>query len=153
MLNSAHFIFGSAIAYKTPDPYFGIFLAFLSHFALDIIPHYDGPIKDGKEVDSIDYSFLKYDVVVAAPLLIYLYLKFGFNLSVFGGALAGIFPDIMDNVIWWRMLTRKLFIWKWIRTVHKSTHLVFKDKIRYIKVVGTLTQIFIIIISLIWIGF
>ena len=41
MLNFTHLLVGAAIASKV-NPVLGLPLAFVSHFALDAIPHYDG---------------------------------------------------------------------------------------------------------------
>ncbi|KKP88024.1 MAG: hypothetical protein UR93_C0024G0003 [Berkelbacteria bacterium GW2011_GWA2_35_9] len=156
MLNSAHLILGSAIVAKTSNPILGIFLAFLSHYVLDFIPHYDGPENDKKkdeENEIINYSALVFDIPVSLLLIIYLYLQFGLNFYIFSGALAAVLPDLMDNVVWWRNISRKLFAWKWLFKLHQSTHLVFEGKMRYIKIVGIATQILVIVASILWIGF
>lgn len=41
MTATAHALIGASIAAKVANPYFGIPLAILSHFAADLIPHWD----------------------------------------------------------------------------------------------------------------
>jgi hypothetical protein len=45
MLSTPHLLVGAAIIKVVPDPLLGLPLAFLSHFALDSIPHWDGSPK------------------------------------------------------------------------------------------------------------
>lgn len=45
MLSTPHILVGAAIVKAVPNPILGLPLAFLSHFALDSIPHWDGSPK------------------------------------------------------------------------------------------------------------
>jgi len=96
---------------------------------------------------------LRYDIPVALLLILFLYIKFGFNLFIFSGALVAVLPDLMDNIIWWRNISKRLFIWRWLFKIHQLTHLVFKGNIKYIKIVGIMTQVLVIVASILWIGF
>lgn len=45
MLSTPHLLVGAAIVKAIPNPFISLPLAFLSHFALDTIPHWDGSPK------------------------------------------------------------------------------------------------------------
>jgi hypothetical protein len=94
MILSAHILTAAAIASKVPNPILGIFLAFLSHYLLDAIPHKEYSVKNIFErnwKDSLsDFLKVSLDGLLGVFLV---YLIADKNIFIYLGALAGIVPD------------------------------------------------------------
>ena len=95
MIISAHIVAGAAIAAKTQNPVLGIFLAFLSHYVLDLPPH-----KPEYSVRNIEkriwkksyIDFLKAFLDLSAGFAI-VYILVGRGLIPYLGGFAAAIPD------------------------------------------------------------
>ncbi|MBI2042189.1 MAG: hypothetical protein HYT21_00325 [Candidatus Nealsonbacteria bacterium] len=94
MILSAHILTGAAVATRIQNPILGIFLAFLSHYLLDIPPHKEYSIDNIKERrwGKSYYDCFKVLLDMAAALTA-IYFIAGNNLTAYLGALAAIIPD------------------------------------------------------------
>jgi hypothetical protein len=112
MILSVHATFGAAVASLVPNhPVFGFTLGFISHFALDAIPHKDynlisietGPDKKLRPIDLIHKKFclIRDIMVVSLDALIGLSLAFLFFFNpvhpsvFFLGAIGSLIPDFL----------------------------------------------------------
>ena len=112
MILSVHATFGAAVASLVPShPILGFTLGFISHFALDAIPHKDyslisietGPDKKLRPIDLIQKKFglIRDIMVVSFDALIGLSLAFLFffnpvhPLVFFLGAIGSLIPDFL----------------------------------------------------------
>jgi len=97
-----HLLLGGLIGLQFSSWLFVISLAFLSHFVLDIMPHWGiGFDRDHfKTTSEVIYTkktaaIFLFDIVLALAVLVVLYLNFK-NLIVISGAISGVFPDILS---------------------------------------------------------
>ncbi len=94
MILSVHVLAGAAVAAKIQNPILGIFLAFLSHYFLDIFPHTEYSIKNiqkgswKKSVPDFYKVFLD-----ALSGIVLVYLTAGPNFLILTGALVAMIPD------------------------------------------------------------
>lgn len=93
MLSTPHLLVGAAIVKAIPNPFISLPLAFLSHYALDSVPHWDGSPRApfGLKTTAgivVDYAF--------GASLIYL-LTFGYpnQYLIWLGAFLGTAPDFI----------------------------------------------------------
>lgn len=104
MIELAHVVTGGIIAYKISNPLLSLPLALLSHFATDLLPHWNPRI--GREKKKFGHVTKKTFVIVIADsligLILGLYLAFlclpniGRALIVVLGCLLGILPDFIE---------------------------------------------------------
>jgi hypothetical protein len=94
MLLSAHILTGAAIAAKIQNPILGIFLAFLSHYLLDILPHAEYSIENIKtkqwKKSTPDFFRVFLDAFLGIALII---LITNNNFVALLGGLAAMVPD------------------------------------------------------------
>lgn len=123
MVLAPHATLGAAVALQFPDkPILGFSLAFLSHFFLDAIPHWDYLIsllssatKEGagflpksvsdflKNKDLVnDVVFVGVDLLIGAFAVLFAVLLAAprYWIIAFMGALGGILPDFLQLVYW-----------------------------------------------------
>lgn len=92
MLETPHALVGLVIAVSIHNPLVGLPLAFLSHFAVDMIPHWNW------EPDSRPLSLagIALDLIMVEVLTAYLFLQRGHDLTIPAAALAAILPDLIE---------------------------------------------------------
>jgi len=95
MILSVHIILGAAIALNINPLFGGLLLAFLSHYLLDALPHWEYSIKNIKEKNwrSSLVDFLKISLDIFFGFLIVYFLSKNFILASLG-ALFAVLPDI-----------------------------------------------------------
>ncbi len=110
MIAIAHFLFGALIGKSFESLLLISVLAFISHFLLDAIPHYDqGSFKQRKEdLTARDWGFIVLDVLIGFSLVLFFALKFNFWQIAFGAFFA-VLPDLISNIGWKFKLLRKPF--------------------------------------------
>ena len=113
MLITAHALTGAFIGKEVGYPPLAFLLGLLSHFALDVIPHCDGPDdkpgkSNGMPKSTGQYFFVLADVIVLAILFGFLNKQHEVTYGFVWGAVGGIFPDCIDNVPFWSHQLRKL---------------------------------------------
>ena len=102
MFYIVHVLLGALIGLHFNSLFLAVSTAFLSHFLLDMIPHWG--LGFDKEYFR-DYSKAKitrkifffgfFDAVLALFLIYFLYLRFN-NLNVFFGCFASVLPDVLS---------------------------------------------------------
>ena len=154
-------IVGTAVASLFPsNPALGFGVAFLSHFVLDTIPHWDYAIvmkngnSDIKDMD-IEFnknfigSFIKISSDVALGLAVSLVLIFSLNLSSFSsliaGCLGGMLPDFLQLVYMKFKHEPLLSLQKFHRWIQKDRGCKIKNPI-----IGIFTQVIVAFLA-VWI--
>lgn len=99
MTATNHTLTGAVIGAAIPNPIIAIPLAFLSHFVLDAIPHFDGKIDHGST------KFMYYLAIDCGLALALLITIFGLRLDnwplLIACGVAGASPDLMWFSRWW----------------------------------------------------
>ncbi|PIV00889.1 hypothetical protein COS54_02185 [Candidatus Shapirobacteria bacterium CG03_land_8_20_14_0_80_39_12] len=104
MLESLHSLTGAVIAYKIGNPALAFPLAFLSHFACDLLPHWNPEIY--KEKKKLGHLLAKTNLQIIIDCLLGLFfgLFIAFKalpstihfLTVIGGSFFAILPDLAE---------------------------------------------------------
>lgn len=107
MLETPHVALGAAIAIAIPNPLISIPLAFLSHFILDMTPHWNPHLNtETKKFGHLTHTTLLvigFDLACATILTGIIY-KYTNNPYIFLGAFAAVLPDIVEG---------PYFLWGW----------------------------------------
>lgn len=123
MLILAHSTVGLLIGTVVKNPVLSFFLAWLSHYVLDFIPHSDTGYFKNTEKDWLKNKKVVIWVFIDALLSITLFylviLKTGFTLSILAGYLGSLVPDILDNSPFWSGTLHKIPLIQW---EHKRIH-------------------------------
>lgn len=155
MLATPHLLTGAAIGILFGSLPAVIVIAFLSHFALDAIPHTETstfrPIAerdiDDQRIDKITYNIAYVDVAVGMIALT-LILSNKANIALpLAGAGAAILIDVINHVPLWKKYTRELPLFKQVYQFHKGIHYQLLTKFWP---VGIITQIVVIGVA-IWV--
>ncbi len=93
MLSTPHLLVGAAIVKVIPNPIIGLPLAFLSHFALDSIPHWDGSPKAPFSRKIFGGIFLDYAIGVSVVFV--LTNSYENQYLLWLGAFLGTLPDFI----------------------------------------------------------
>jgi len=104
MLETPHAVVGAAIATAIPNPFIAIPLAFLSHFALDMTPHWNPHIstelKKYGEVTQKSKNIIYLDLALSAALTVFIASRAlpdtGHFLTIGTAGFAGILPDVIE---------------------------------------------------------
>lgn len=112
MTLAAHSVVGATVVKVLPfNPFLAIFLAFMSHFVLDAIPHWDYPLKSAVKTtgDVAGVKFLKgrlfwrdltiiaFDLLLGLSLIWFLYTPdFGLWFWLLLGVGAAVLPDFLQ---------------------------------------------------------
>jgi len=118
MILSTHAVIGAAVASLFPGkPILGVSVAFLSHFLLDAIPHWDYNLRSKHQnpldplKDDLPFKFnrdyfldvlklgLDFFVGIFLSVLIFWHHTHSWQLLL-AGALAGVLPDFLQFVYW-----------------------------------------------------
>lgn len=108
MLYTPHFLTGAVIMKLFPDPKFGLPLAFLSHFILDLTPHNDFDLKPGITLKQFfQMEKRRRNFILAAMGLDYLLTLISFiwifysyhNFWYLAGGLTGVLPDAIEQFL------------------------------------------------------
>ena len=121
MLESVHALTGGVIAYEIGSPLLSLPLAFLSHFVIDMLPHWNPSLN--KEKVKLGHISKKTKTVIildcAFGLFLGLWLAFkklpNYNQTavVLLGCLMGILPDLLEAPYY--LLNKKISKLKWLR--------------------------------------
>lgn len=106
MLELAHALTGAAVASKVQNPWFSLPLAFLSHFLVDLLPHWNPSLKMTKKKEGLFYLPAKTVTLILIDCLIGLFLSlflvfralpdFNQALVIAAGAFLAILPDLAE---------------------------------------------------------
>lgn len=121
MLESMHALTGGVIAYKIQNPIISLLLAFLSHFIIDLLPHWNPSLH--KEKKKLGYIGNKTKVIIFIDCAIGLFLGLWLALKklpdysqtavVLLGCLMAILPDLVEAPYY--LLNKKSRKLKWLR--------------------------------------
>lgn len=153
MILTPHAVVGAAIANMFPDnPALGFTLAFVSHYALDILPHTDYSInnflhKESKTVKSIfqdagaslHFLFIVFDFIFAVIFCILFFVRNEKSAIItLLGLLGGILPDFFQFLYY----KYKNQPWIFFQMLHDKIHHTKIEGSRE-RILGILFQIFI----------
>jgi hypothetical protein len=142
MLSISHAVTGAFIASALPHPLLFIPLAFISHFVLDYIIHYDiGVTIKTHHLSKIQIVFWESLDLLGAVILVALFWQQTpdhFTWQIWLGALAAITPDIIESTDYFFSRPLKILqpFYHFHHTYHHSTKNVF---------LGLLTQVILIL--------
>jgi len=106
-----HSLTGAATALAVNNPELVIPLAFLSHFAVDVIPHFHATTAPPKVAKAVVYA----DFIVTIGLVVWLSVFLKTNVAgwiIFSGAIAALSPD---------------FVWVWRYFKHRDVRKVASE--------------------------
>lgn len=166
MILTPHILTGALIGVKLENPILGSLFAFLSHYLLDAIPHWEYKfIKNWRnynnqnlnsiiisEIKSSKYGFLKIivDLLIGFGILFFLSLylkKFSYLIFIYG--FFGILTDFLIFVYW--CFPKISFLKKHFQ-IHHIIHF-SKEKNIKIQKIGFLIEFLIIILNIFYLSF
>lgn len=159
MLSSQHATIGGAVGLMTGNPVLGFLAGVASHHILDMIPHVDGLPEETQpkryssrkrdEWPRSEYIIAYTDSLLTLIILVFLVFKMDSYHKVvlmMCGAVGGVFPDLLDNVPFWKKYFRATKFGRWYHDqVHCRLHFHFQDAHGYKLVLALGLQIFITI--------
>ncbi len=127
MLILPHSTVGLLIGTVVKNPVLSFFLAWLSHYILDFIPHSDaGYFKDRGEnwlKNKLAIAWVFLDAVLSVIVLGLVIAKNGLDLNLLAGYCGSLGPDVLDNSPLWSETIRKIPVIKWeYKRVHNNFH-------------------------------
>lgn len=151
MLETPHVIVGAAIATKVGNPYLAIPLAFMSHFVLDRIPHWNPHFftesnKFGKPIKS-SIAIAVVDELIALGSGLYIAYQFIPDYKMVATIMACCFFSVLSDQIkypYFFMNVKKGFLAKWVKLERSM-------QIEVSPFWGITTQTLTILTSLYWI--
>lgn len=125
MLITTHTLIGGAIGQATGSVPLAFVLSFLSHFALDKIPHFDPGIwhkpGDRYELGKREWIIIVLDIATTLVLLLLLIPK-SIQAPFMAGAIGGVALDFIDNVPWWKNKVENSRWLGWTSNIHNYFH-------------------------------
>ena len=133
MLILAHSTVGLFIGTVVPNPVLSFFLAWLSHYVLDFIPHSDTGYFKSAEKDWLKnkrvVAWVFVDAFLSIILLYLVIIKTEFTLSLIAGYLGSLGPDILDNSPFWSRTLHTVPVIQWEhKHIHNHFHNTAKEK-------------------------
>lgn len=151
MLETPHVLVGAAIVYKIPNPLISIPAAFLSHFILDELPHWNPHL--GNESKKLRFPFSKdVKIIVVDSVTALLSGTFialtklpdaGSFLLVMLGCFLSVLPDVVEAPFFFLNFDRQwIRSWLGFQREHQNNTRLFW---------GLFTQVVVILAALFWI--
>ncbi len=148
MIATPHIFFGAMLGKWIGNPFLTIIISFLTHYLLDLIPHYQPrPIKGYKEgglreMDKKDWLLKSIEPTLGISFLAaFIFTAEGNTLSMMLGAFFGFLPDFIWFIEW--KFGYRLFPFPTFQLEHK-----YHRHVSFIK--GIVPQIIVTLVS-IWI--
>lgn len=116
MLLSSHALVGGALGQATGNPILAFFVGIISHYLLDMIPHYD--TTDGGKLTLRQYGLIFLDLAILAVLLFV--FKKSLDNNFFWGLAGAVTPDVIDNVPLWSKKTANIYFYSKIKRFHEK---------------------------------
>lgn len=148
MLLTPHALVGVSIGASTDNIPLIIVLAFLSHFILDMIPHFDWGTWHKEEdfkLELKDYLLVGFDGLMMILVLNWLWNNNNFDNLMLWGSFSAILVDLIDNVPFWKNWIRNFFPFNKLHLLHKLVQ--YRLKLQY-WYWGVITQLIVIVVSL-----
>ncbi len=140
MIIIAHILLGALIGKALNNLFLAIVLAFISHFILDALPHWDvGSFKRRNEFDKRDWLIVFADLVIGAVLTIYFAIIFE-SWSIVAVAFFSILPDLIDNGSWLFNIHKKPFF-KQFNELHEALSFEITEEMLWLGVLVELAVI------------
>lgn len=139
MTAAGHSITGAFLASKIPDPRIGIPLAIISHFALDLVPHWDVGTNWRKRKRHLTVIYAAIDVLLGIGLAVILFPSNN-PLYLFSMIFAAQLPDLIETPYW--LLDIK---WAPLKIVYEIQH---RLHVRAQIPLGLITQIAFVLVLL-----
>lgn len=163
MLLAPHILVGAAIAASTPNPLLGLLFAFLSHFLLDRVPHWEYSIEPLKQIKAkgIKYCMpilrrVALDIGAGVIVLIIAVTMSGENIPFAAWALGGFFGVLPDGLSFLHFIRKKggpiSKILKFIFILHQKIHFDKKTGLPPLRI-GLSTQAITVLLALYFIVF
>lgn len=133
MLLAPHILTGAAIAAQFSNPFVGMLFAFLSHFVLDSIPHWEYSIKPLKQIKTRGVLYVRpilyrvlLDMTIGFVVVILVMALSGKHISLDIGIFGGFFAALPDGLTFLLYLSPKnrlirvpLYI---VYAIHRKLH-------------------------------
>lgn len=151
MLLTPHTVAGIAIGAAVADPILGIPAAFLSHFVLDFVPHWDdiglGRLEEHRQLISRrSFRIILLDALLSLSLvLVFLYWAlpdYGVGVRILAGALAANLPDLFYIPL--ALFGKRWGFVMWVVEIQSRVQARSRAPILF----GILTQLFAIVVGL-----
>lgn len=123
MLETPHVLIGAAIATKVGNPYLALPLAFLSHFVVEKIPHWNPHLNAEKK--KYGHPTKKTTIIVAfdstVALVLGSYLSYrvlpntNLALTTFFACFLAVLPDVIEAPYFFLGINHNIFQQKWIK--------------------------------------
>ena len=138
MLLVPHAFAGALIGIKINNPLISLPLAFLSHFVLDIVPHWNPSSKQWKQKNCL--PFLATDLVLSIVISALIAYKYNSPL-IFLNGLVAILPDLLQapNVLF----KNNFFLFTFLRNIQSKIQFHVKNI-----ALGSITQILFVLICI-----
>lgn len=122
MLETPHAVVGAAIATAIPNPVIALPLAFASHFALDMVPHWNPhlntELKKYGKITKTSRKIVYFDSFLALSLggaIAYMALPSAAHATtVLLGAFVGVLPDVVE-IPFYFFTSKNKYIESWIK--------------------------------------
>ena len=129
MILFTHSIAGAALAATQKDPLLATLVGFLSHFVLDVVPHWEygiGPLqKDPLSREAIPaYRKIVIDGLsgVAVPVALFVLWQGADFWLIFGGIVGGMLPDFLQGVhLVWRSNRPVAALYRFHQSIQRKT--------------------------------
>lgn len=129
MLLAPHILVGAAAAAQFSNPFIGMLFAFISHFALDAIPHWEYSIEPLKQIKTRGIKYVRpilyrvvFDLTAGFILVIAAMAisekNISLDIGIFGGFF-GALPDGLSLLLFLRPKNKPLLI---IHAIHRKLH-------------------------------
>ena len=151
MLETPHVAVGAAIASKIPNPFIAIPLAFVSHFVLEKVPHWNPHIfsetkRFGRPTNK-SITIIAIDVTTAlitGSLIAWQAMpNIGHAVTIMAASLVSVLPDLIEApYFFWKMRNKTIKSWL---NFHKALQV---DTTPFW---GLLTQVLTIVAAILWI--
>lgn len=118
MILTPHILIGAAIGTKTNNLWLSFALGWLSHYALDAMPHWEYLNKLSEAVKPTNLFRICVDFIVGVLLALIITRHFPQKLPIFFGLLGAVTPDILQGVAF----VLKLNCLKPLNKLHDKMH-------------------------------
>jgi hypothetical protein len=145
MLIASHLVVGGVLGDFVGTPATAFVFGLVSHYALDVIPHYD--ITDDGVFTKRQITLLAVDGFIGVVVLVLMINRAGNYPCLLWGAFGGILPDLLNYIPKLKDKLNKLPILKQHYAFHKFVQHIYKRKVG--PVYGLAVQYAIIVVMLV----
>jgi hypothetical protein len=158
MLITPHIAVGSAIGDVLDSTVLVVILSIVSHYLLDMLPHYDSGVRHGNPRDGIVFDFWDWCLVgsdiLVGLIIIYIAYMYTGKVNIIWGGMATFMVDFLDKIFQLQYKngklgldsTRKIPIISWFIDLHKKIHYKLDKRYWYW---GVLVQAVVLVVGLV----